>query len=173
MACNRVSGSFTFTRNSTNLCEAQAILVHEIMKIGAVTLPSSPQSPLPVATVADPHEVYPNQPKLPCIVFLKTHFEHGGVDKKGYDMLHRMIEMMSATGREVHVIFQSKIACRTSLVNMDQYLSCIVQGCDTFNKRMRATVRKTSRAADSLPGLGDLIGDKLERRLKQWRWKLK
>ncbi len=57
--------------------------------------------------------------KLPCMMFLETHFNHGGLDRKGVDMLQRTIEMISAIGWEAHLIFQSKIASASSIAKME------------------------------------------------------
>ena len=131
-------------------------------------------STLPLPTVvSDPHQAYPSQVKLPCILFLKTHFEHGGVDRKGHDTLYRMVEMVSAIGWEVHVISRSKVMRGGALVDLKQCMRCILQGCDAFNKNISAAVTKAFQAANTLPELEDMRGDELDTKLTQWRWKLR
>ncbi|KAK3713703.1 hypothetical protein LTR37_008397 [Vermiconidia calcicola] len=103
------------------------------------------------------------------------HFEHGGVDKKGFDMLYRMIEMMTGLGHEAYLVYSSKTQSDRSLANMEWYADCIVEGCEAFRKNMEAAALKASQAADSLPELKgeETSGDELQTKLTQWRWKLK
>lgn len=110
--------------------------------------------------------------KLRCIVFLETHFEQGGLDKKGFEMLYRMIQMSSAIGSEVHVIHQSKILCASSLTKMEWYCKCILQGCEAFH----ANMQQASVNAKGPPR--GLSTDSVSRRtsqaeLTQWREQLK
>ena len=151
-------------------CKTQAIVIHLLLAGGTVTMPRSPPPP---AVVSNPGQAHPNQPKLACTVFLKTHFEHGGIDKKGHDMLYRMIEMMSAIGWEVHIIRQSKIVRPSASATLGRYMTCILQGCNVFNVNMNAAVEKAFRAANTLPKLQGASSDELDTMLTQWRWKLR
>ncbi|KAK5175086.1 uncharacterized protein LTR77_000223 [Saxophila tyrrhenica] len=91
------------------------------------------------------------RPKLQCVQFLETHFEQGGVDKKGFEMLYRMVEMMSAIGWETHLIFHSKIATGSSLAKMEYYISCMLQGCEVFRASMQEAAQKATDASNALP----------------------
>lgn len=110
---------------------------------------------------------------LPCIEFLKTHFERGGVDQKGFDMLYRMIQMISAVGWEVHVIYQSKVATASAIEKIKWYFDCILQGCSVFHSNMQKASSKAKDAADKLPDISDWSDYTLETKLIQWTWKLK
>ena len=72
------------------ICCVQAAIIQILLANGLFTMPSPPLQP-----VAYPPQVEEDQLKLPCIVFLKTHYEQGGVNRKEYDVLYRMIEMAS------------------------------------------------------------------------------
>lgn len=110
---------------------------------------------------------------LPCIEFLKTHFEYGGVDQKGFDILYHMIEMISAVGWEVHVIYQSKITTTRIVEKIQWYLDCLLQGCGMFHSNMQKAFKRAKDAAEKLPDVSDWSDDTLETKLIQWRWKLK
>ena len=156
------------------ICDAQALIILALYAKGLVTMSSQESSEQvgSVRTVSNPAQLHHNQPELHCIRFLKTHLEHGGVSKKGYDMLYRMIEMMSAIGWEVHVMYSSKIPHVGSKGKMEWYASCILQGCDVFSNNMKATLNKAMEANQTLPELEGSRED-LERKLEQWRQKLR
>lgn len=116
--------------------------------------------------------MHSERPLLASMRTLKLHFEHGGVNKKGYDMLYRMIQMTSAIGWEVHVTFCSKIPRAGSVANMEWYANCILQGCEVFRTNMKAFVKKAIAADRSLPEL-EREQQALETKIKQWQRKLR
>ena len=76
-------------------------------------------------------------------------------------------------GYEVHVVAQSKIRRPSLAENLHRYTTCIFQGCEAFNKNMRAALEKAESAAKSLPELEDMEGAQLEAILKQWQSELR
>lgn len=114
----------------------------------------------------------PSVPDLPCVAFLKTHFANSGLDGKGYHMLYRMIEMISAIDWEVHTTCSSENPRPRANEDMIQYAKCILQGCEAFRKNMLPALIEAQVAVATLPNLeGD--GEELEARFKQWRSKLR
>jgi hypothetical protein len=111
--------------------------------------------------------------QLPCIDLLQQHLEHCGIEESAFNMLYRMIEMTSAIGWEVHLVFQSKIPSGPSIANIRYYMDCILQGCSSLHNAMQEAAVMAKDAANTLPALNELPVDELETRLKQWRWKLK
>ena len=108
------------------------------------------------------------EPLLACVRVLKLHFEHGGVDKKGYNILYRMVQMMSAIGWEIHVMICSKIPAASSSAKIKCYAGCILEGSEVFRKNMKASVNRTMNASEML---SELEGEPqmLEGKVKQWQ----
>ena len=158
-----------FSYKLNQLCDAQAIILSVLLATNSVTNISPPSASI----MFDSHQASPGRPKLRCIRFLKKHYEQQGVDKQGHDMVYRMIEMMSAIGWEVHVTFQSKIVRPGSLVNMELYADCILQGCEVFRKNMRSAFDRAAGAMETLPKLDGPGGQDQETKLMQWRWKFR
>ena len=111
--------------------------------------------------------------KLPCVVSLKAHFDNGGLDQNGFDMLSRMIELISAIGWEVHLIWSSKMATARSIERVESSMDFILQGCNVFYKNMEDASSKAKDAASRLPALGDKADESQKTKLKQWKWTLK
>jgi hypothetical protein len=107
--------------------------------------------------------------KLACIQALLQHFANRGINRTGYDMLYRMIEMMSAIGWEVHLIYQSKMPTSQSLTKIHWYLRCILQGVGAFQKHIHRAASKAKEVARSLPILDDVSADDIANSLAQWR----
>jgi hypothetical protein len=107
--------------------------------------------------------------KLPCVHALLQHFNNGGISRKGYDMLYRMIEMMSAIGWEVHLIYQSKMPTSQSLTKIHWYLRCILQGVGAFQKHIHRAASKAKDVTRTLPVLDDVAGKDIDNVLAQWR----
>ncbi len=114
-----------------------------------------------------------SRPKVPCAVFLKCHHDSGGLDSHTFSMLYRMIEMIGAIDWEVHLVYQSKIPSTTSAANVQWYLNCMLQGCNTLCNTIQRSSTKAKEATASLPALEGRGADELETRVRQWRWKIK
>jgi hypothetical protein len=84
-------------------------------------------------------------------------------------MLYRMIEMMSAIGWEVHLIYQSKMPTSQSLTKIHWYLRCILQGVGAFEKNIHRAASKAKDVARTLPILDDVAGEDIDSVLAQWR----
>ena len=90
---------------------------------------------------------------LTCIRVLRLHFEHGGLDQTGYDVLYRMIQMMPATGWETHVAITSSAPPGDCSTKMERYAGCIPQGCQMSSHNMQIAAEKALQAVKSLPEL--------------------
>lgn len=110
--------------------------------------------------------------RLPCLVLLDEHFARGGVSPKGYQMLHRMAEYISAIGWECHLIYQSKMATARSVHRIGTSMRCILEGCALFHAHMEKATVRVREAAYCLPLL-DQSDLTLKTKLTQWHWKLK
>ena len=108
------------------------------------------------------------QSELECIRFLKLHLKRGGLSKKGYDILFRMILMISAIGWELHVVYSSKIPSATVRAKMEQYISCILEGCGAFIRNMKAAADRAIVARDAFPVAFETRAE-LRSRLDLWR----
>lgn len=128
----------------------------------------SPTSPVP----SSPPPSDQPRPLLPCIRFLNAHFQHDGMDKGSYDLLYRMIEVMSAAGYEAGVIFSSQSTSPRSEIAIHGYLRCIREGTEAFRATILQPWKKARRATKSLPEL-DENDDMLETKWRQWYWKLR
>lgn len=104
-------------------------------------------------TTASSEEPVSRPPLLTCIRVLKLHFEHGGLDQIGYDVLYRMIQMMSAIGWETHVAITSSAPPGDCSTKMKRYARCILQGCQMFSHNMQIAADRALQAAKSLPEL--------------------
>ena len=111
--------------------------------------------------------------RLPCNVFLEKHFKNGGVNRKGYEVLNRTIEMIGAIGWETHVIVESEIVTGTGIAVMEGHFGRILQVCEVFNKNMSQAIKKAEWATNTLPDLEGVKGDKLDDLLTTWRYKLR
>lgn len=156
------------------LCRTQALTTHVLFATGSIRMASkqSPEPKLMEPSLSLSEQANSKKAKLPCIGFLKTHFEERGLDEKGYKMLHRMIEMISAIGFEMHVIYSSKIPSEGSKLKIQRYLSCISQGCEAFSKNMNAAVEKAENASRVLPKLEGTLHE-LQLKLQQWETELR
>lgn len=128
--------------------------------------------PCPESPGTDTEQPKSEQPLLVCMQVLEFHYEHGGIDKKGYDILARMIQMMSAIGWEIHLIFRSKIVWTGSLANMEMYANYLRQGCEVFCASMKAAISETLRIDEALPEFVE-GQSALEVALEQWHEGLK
>ena len=112
-------------------------------------------------------------PRLPCAEYLQAYFEDGGLDQKTFQLLSRMIEMISAIGREVHVVHQSKIPGASSAAYVEKYMDCTIQGCAALDKTSRRAFLAAREAKERLPALTGVLGGELNSRLSQWRSRLR
>lgn len=89
--------------------------------------------------------------KLQVIRFLQTHLEEGAIDQRSHDILRRMVMSISAIGRELHVMIQSKITVWSVLMKLEHCSTCILEGCALFRSRIAAPLKRhqeTGRQAD-------------------------
>ena len=64
-------------------------------------------------------DAQPPREKLLVIRFLNAHLAQGGIPQHLYDMLYRVALIISAMGREIRGIVQSKITYVRSLQNLE------------------------------------------------------
>ena len=68
---------------------------------------------------------------------------------------------------------ESEIATATGMAVMDGHIGRILEVCEAFNKNMSQALKKAEWAANTLPDLDDVSGDKLDDLLTTWRYKLR
>jgi len=123
---------------------------------------ASPES-LPLSTPRPPRE------KLLVVRFLDEHLAQGCIQRPSYDVLHRIVLMISAIGVEVHRTSQSGIAHASVIRRIEWHAECVLEGCEAFCKQAERRVNQAERAAQQLPDLGAISDEDLDRELRNWR----
>lgn len=116
-----------------------------------------------------PRSETPGRVKLLVVRFLDVHLAQRGIEQHSYDMLYRMITLVSAMGKELHSIVQSKIPYIGLLKNIGWYADCILEGCNVFEKHFGERVGRARDGAERLPRLEKVIDGQLVGVLQQWR----
>ncbi|KAK3068979.1 hypothetical protein LTR53_013044 [Teratosphaeriaceae sp. CCFEE 6253] len=111
----------------------------------------------------------PPAQKLHVIRFLDVHLAEGGIERRSYDVLYRMIMVVSALGREVYGVMQDPVADASGLSYIEWYCTCLLEGCEAFRKYMRLQAEKAQRAAETLCELGAVSEQDLDGPMGTWR----
>ena len=124
-----------------------------------------------------PPGLMPNK-KLVVVDFLNAHLVHGGISQEGYNMLYRMVEMISAIGKELHPIALSPqdVIQPSTIRNIQWYSTCVNEGCERCRKHFEGKLRAAQSAAAGLPDLEgnwEVEGDVFMGKLRVWRDVLK
>ncbi|TKA61497.1 hypothetical protein B0A55_12036 [Friedmanniomyces simplex] len=125
------------------------------------TLPPPPTSP-----------GSPPRQKLLVIRFLDTHLDQGGIELRTHATLYRMVMLISAIGREIHGIIQSKIAHASMIRRVEWWATCLLEGCAAFRTLMLSRARKAQEVAERLPELEGVKDEELEGQFSGWRGEL-
>ncbi|KAH9827624.1 hypothetical protein Tdes44962_MAKER00350 [Teratosphaeria destructans] len=109
-------------------------------------------------------------PKLPVVSFLQTHREHGGINHNTYKALHHIVMLISAIGKDLHVIVQSDIQFVSILKNMDYNAGCVMQGLDNLKDFLEDRLEVAVDVSLGLPPLtGNGEGETLPQKLQVWQ----
>ncbi|KAK4548055.1 hypothetical protein LTR36_010775 [Oleoguttula mirabilis] len=107
--------------------------------------------------------------KLLVVRFLNAHLAHGGIEQHSYDMLYRMIMMISSLGRDLHTVSHSIIADVSLVRKMEWYARCVLEGCEVFRKQFEKRLRDAQSAAAQLPDIVGVEREVLGGNLHSWR----
>ncbi|KAF2768061.1 hypothetical protein EJ03DRAFT_135942 [Teratosphaeria nubilosa] len=109
-------------------------------------------------------------PKLTVARFLRIHREHGGINQNTYEALHRMVMLISAIGKDLHVIIQSDIQFVSILRNMNYNAGCVMQGLDSLKGFLEDRLQIAVDVSQGLPPLtGCGEGGSLQQKLQVWQ----
>jgi hypothetical protein len=138
------------------------IVVCEAYAIAALNQLVPPMS-LPPPVGREPRK------KLLVARFLDAHQAQGAIEQHSYDMLHRMILMISAMGQGLHGAIQSRITHPTMLQKFEFFAQCLREGCEVFSNHFLHRAKTAQRAKDRLPKLDEVAGEGLEEQLRGLR----
>ncbi|KAK1811402.1 hypothetical protein LTR12_014211 [Friedmanniomyces endolithicus] len=127
--------------------------------------PPSPPSP-PPTTAAPP----PNQPLV--LRFLAAHLASNAIEPRTHAKLHRMIQIISAIGRELHTLLSSEVALVGAVRRVEWYAWCLLDGCRAFRRVMEGRVESVREAVEGLLEFDDGggVGDgEMEGRVRELR----
>jgi len=80
-----------------------------------------------------------------------------------------MIQMISAMGRELHVIIQTSATSMDSLRQMERYVDCVREGLRVLRRHLDTRARDGRTAAEQLPKLEGVEERRLHSVLLIWR----
>ncbi|KAK1060007.1 hypothetical protein LTR74_012228 [Friedmanniomyces endolithicus] len=106
--------------------------------------PQPPPDPPPTTTPAPP----PNQPLV--LRFLTTHLAHNAIEPRTHAKLARMIQIISAIGRELHTLLSSEVALVSAVRRVEWYAWCLLDGCGAFRRVMEGRVGGVREAVEGL-----------------------
>ncbi|KAK4552815.1 hypothetical protein LTR86_010149 [Recurvomyces mirabilis] len=99
----------------------------------------------------------PTDTKLLVIRFLDAHHAEGAIDTKTHAMLHRMILLISAIGRDLHSIVQSKLAHASVIHRMGQHASFVLEGCVVLKRHYGRRADRAEAIGEQLDGLAKVL----------------
>jgi hypothetical protein len=146
--------------NLVQLGDLRGLIIHELAIAGYVDMSQSNYS----GAAVEPLQ------KQRVVSFLRVHLEHGGIHQQGHDALYHMVMLITAIGKGLHTIVQSKIAAPATLRRMEWHATCVQAGCEMFKQFMEDRLQMAQHATKELPSLEDL-GSVEELREKLGVWK--
>ncbi|KAI7536563.1 hypothetical protein KC317_g18352, partial [Hortaea werneckii] len=96
-------------------------------------------------------------------------FRSRSIDKRSYDLLYRMIMLISGVGADIHVIVESGISHQSTLRRIEWYINSELEACDFLREHFESRCQNALRATGYLPRLAILEGVALESALDAWR----
>ncbi|KAK0898045.1 hypothetical protein LTR02_010389 [Friedmanniomyces endolithicus] len=136
----------------------------------ATTPPSPPRPPSPPSPPPTTAAPAPNQPLV--LRFLAAHLEQNAIEPRTHAKLHRMIQIISAIGRELHTLLSSEVALVGAVRRVEWYAWCLLDGCGAFRRVMEGRVESVREAVEGLlefddgGGVGD---EEVEGRVRELR----
>ncbi|KAK0353506.1 hypothetical protein LTR91_020402 [Friedmanniomyces endolithicus] len=128
--------------------------------------PSPPPPPPPPLTTSAP------PPDQLVLRFLATHLASNAIEPRTHAKLHRMIQIISAIGRELHTLLSSEVALVGAVRRVEWYAWCLLDGCGAFRRVMEGRVGGVRKAVEGLlefddgGGVGD---EEVEERVRELR----
>ncbi|RMZ17588.1 hypothetical protein D0862_00753 [Hortaea werneckii] len=118
----------------------------------------------PSPTISPAEEV-----KRTIIRRLMNYFRSRSIDERSYDLLYRMIMLISGVGADIHVIVESGISHPSTLRRIEWYVNSELEACDFLREHFESRCQTALRATGCLPRLAVLEGVALEGALDAWR----
>jgi len=145
----------------TQLHHLRATVVRELVTAGVIAMQRIASPP--------PTDRQTQREKLLVVRFLDAHLAQGGIEQHGYDIIYRMVTLISAIGQELHSIIQSHIAHISTLRRIEWYADCVLEGCEVFRKHFELRLKNAQSAAQQLPNLQGVKEEDLSEALHKWR----
>ncbi|KAK5135989.1 hypothetical protein LTR08_004243 [Meristemomyces frigidus] len=154
-----------FLDNLTRLHHIQAAVLHALATSGVLAMSTPEPSPAPGPQ--------PNK-KLLVIEFLNAHLVNSAIDQGGYNMLYRMVEMISAIGKVMHSLAHSPLhSVQPSVLHeVENYARCVLEGCSRCMMHFKNQVQWAESRAKGLPELGgswEGNDELLKGKMRVWR----
>ena len=140
------------------------IIIHELVTratIDRLTFTAN-MEPSPILTPAE-------EAKGTIVRRLMDYFRSRNIDERSYDLLYRMIMLISGIGANIHVIVESGIAHPSTLQRIEWYLNSELEACDCLREHFDSSYQTALRATGCLPDLAILEGKALGSALDAWR----
>ncbi|KAK3670331.1 hypothetical protein LTR78_009785 [Recurvomyces mirabilis] len=99
----------------------------------------------------------PTNTKLLVIRFLDAHHASGAIDTKTHAMLYRMVVLISAMGKDLHSIIQSKSAHVSVIHRMGQHAGFVVEGCVVLKRHYGMRADRAEAIGEQLDGLAKVL----------------
>ncbi|KAK5120267.1 hypothetical protein LTR85_006473 [Meristemomyces frigidus] len=111
--------------------------------------------------------------KLLVVRFLNAHLAHGGIEQHGYDILYRMVMMISSLGKDLHAVSHTNIAHASIVRKMEWHVGCVIEGCEILRRHFKRRLGNAQSAAAQLPELESTSEEALKGKLRIWRDRLR
>ncbi|KAI6811059.1 hypothetical protein KC364_g1199 [Hortaea werneckii] len=118
----------------------------------------------PVPTISAAEEM-----KRAIVRRLMNCFASRPIDQRSYDLLYRMVMLISGIGANIHVIVESGISHPSTLQRIEWYINSELEACDFLREHFESRCQTVQRATGCLPRLAILEGVALEDALDAWR----